>query len=86
MMCFIIATHITATTGGVHINTMTGYRQKKPRFGLTKCPDLVDHYTFTYVSGKNLETFTHQGLEGFSRYIRPLIIWKIMLVSSMIWY
>ncbi|MGL6396400.1 hypothetical protein ACSZMV_21940, partial [Aeromonas veronii] len=32
------------TTGGVHINTMTGYRQQKPRFGLTKCPDLVDHY------------------------------------------
>ena len=24
---------------------MTGYRQQKPRFGLTKCPDLVDHYT-----------------------------------------
>ncbi len=23
---------------------MTGYRQQKPRFGLTKCPDLVDHY------------------------------------------
>ncbi|SIR52346.1 hypothetical protein SAMN05892873_14830, partial [Aeromonas veronii] len=31
-------------TGGVHITTMTGYRQHKPRFGLTKCPDLVDHY------------------------------------------
>ncbi len=23
---------------------MTGYRQQKPRIGLTKCPDLVDHY------------------------------------------
>ncbi len=23
---------------------MTGYRQQKPRFGLTRCPDLVDHY------------------------------------------
>ncbi|MGL6466140.1 hypothetical protein, partial [Aeromonas hydrophila] len=33
------------TTGGVHINTMTGYRQQKPRIGLTKCPDLVDHYS-----------------------------------------
>ncbi|MGY3957749.1 hypothetical protein, partial [Aeromonas salmonicida] len=32
------------TTGGVHINTMTGYRQQKPRLGLTKCPDLVEHY------------------------------------------
>ncbi|MGY3892238.1 hypothetical protein ACW5W6_21725, partial [Aeromonas mytilicola] len=30
--------------GGVHINTMTGSRQQKPRIGLTKCPDLVDHY------------------------------------------
>ncbi|TNI94332.1 hypothetical protein [Aeromonas veronii] len=25
---------------------MTGYRQQKPKNGLTKCPDLVDHYTF----------------------------------------
>ncbi|WP_421310852.1 hypothetical protein, partial [Aeromonas veronii] len=25
-------------------NTMTGYRQQKPKNGLTKCPDLVDHY------------------------------------------
>ncbi|MFQ2011336.1 hypothetical protein ACK34P_18110, partial [Aeromonas veronii] len=33
------------TTGGVHINTMMEYRQQKPRLGLTKCPDLVDHYT-----------------------------------------
>ena len=24
---------------------MTGYRQQKPRIGLTKCPDLVDHYS-----------------------------------------
>ncbi|WP_429073703.1 hypothetical protein, partial [Aeromonas veronii] len=24
--------------------TMTGYRQHKPKNGLTKCPDLVDHY------------------------------------------
>ncbi|CAJ1774466.1 hypothetical protein IIDPJIOB_00321 [Aeromonas veronii] len=24
---------------------VTGYRQQKPRFGLTKCPDLVDHYS-----------------------------------------
>ncbi|WP_219306502.1 hypothetical protein, partial [Aeromonas hydrophila] len=32
------------TTGGVHIATMTGYRQQKPKIGLTKCPDLVDHY------------------------------------------
>ena len=23
---------------------MTGSRQQKPRIGLTKCPDLVDHY------------------------------------------
>ena len=23
---------------------MTGYRQHKPKNGLTKCPDLVDHY------------------------------------------
>ena len=23
---------------------MTGYRQQKPKIGLTKCPDLVDHY------------------------------------------
>ncbi|MFQ2098813.1 hypothetical protein ACK33Q_20310, partial [Aeromonas veronii] len=25
-------------------NTMMGYRQQKPKIGLTKCPDLVDHY------------------------------------------
>ncbi|WP_429028801.1 hypothetical protein, partial [Aeromonas veronii] len=25
--------------------TMMEYRQQKPRIGLTKCPDLVDHYT-----------------------------------------
>ncbi|WP_429070946.1 hypothetical protein, partial [Aeromonas veronii] len=24
--------------------TMTGCRQQKPKLGLTKCPDLVDHY------------------------------------------
>jgi hypothetical protein len=24
---------------------MTGYRQQKPKIGLTKCPDLVDHYS-----------------------------------------
>jgi len=24
---------------------MTGYRQQKLRLGLTKCPDLVNHYT-----------------------------------------
>ncbi|BEE18821.1 transposase [Aeromonas enteropelogenes] len=24
---------------------MTGCRQQEPRIGLTKCPDLVDHYT-----------------------------------------
>ncbi len=24
---------------------MTGCRQQKPKIGLTKCPDLVDHYT-----------------------------------------
>ncbi len=29
---------------GVHINTMTGSRQQKPRISLTKSPDLVDHY------------------------------------------
>jgi len=34
-------------SGGVHINTMTGSRQQKPRIGLTKCPDLVDHYSDT---------------------------------------
>ncbi|WP_429210147.1 hypothetical protein, partial [Aeromonas veronii] len=28
-------------------NTITGYRQQKPKIGLTKCPDLVDHYTGT---------------------------------------
>uniref|UniRef100_UPI003B9ED3FB hypothetical protein n=1 Tax=Aeromonas veronii TaxID=654 RepID=UPI003B9ED3FB len=27
-----------------HITTMTGCRQQKPKNGLTKCPDLVDHY------------------------------------------
>lgn len=26
---------------------MTGSRQQKPRIGLTKCPDLVDHYNVT---------------------------------------
>ncbi|WP_429072537.1 hypothetical protein, partial [Aeromonas veronii] len=25
--------------------TMTGCRQQKPKLGLTKCPDLVDHYS-----------------------------------------
>ncbi|MGY3953807.1 hypothetical protein ACW5WG_21410, partial [Aeromonas salmonicida] len=34
--------------GGVHINTMTGYRQQRPRIGLIKCPDLVDHYMSHY--------------------------------------
>ncbi|GJC06113.1 hypothetical protein KAM385_31420 [Aeromonas hydrophila] len=29
---------------GVRINTTMGYRQRKPKNGLTKCPDLVDHY------------------------------------------
>ncbi|OEC49290.1 hypothetical protein A9G49_03665 [Aeromonas sp. ANP5] len=28
---------------------MTGYRQQKPKNGLTKCPDLVDHYTTHYL-------------------------------------
>lgn len=34
------------TTGGVNINTMTGYHQQKSRIGLIKikCPVLVDHY------------------------------------------
>ncbi|MFQ2175328.1 diguanylate cyclase domain-containing protein [Aeromonas media] len=32
---------------------MTGCRQQKPRFGLTKCPDLVDHYNM--VAQKILE-------------------------------
>ncbi len=27
---------------------MTGYRQQKPKNGLTKCPDLVDHYKLGY--------------------------------------
>ncbi|MGS4909948.1 hypothetical protein ACVDHI_17435, partial [Aeromonas sp. 25-248] len=25
-------------------NTMMGYRQQRPKIGLTVCPDLVDHY------------------------------------------
>ncbi|WWR67091.1 hypothetical protein V6S06_12450, partial [Aeromonas hydrophila] len=32
------------TTGGARINTMMGYRQQRPKIGLTVCPDLVDHY------------------------------------------
>lgn len=32
------------TNGGVHINTITVYRQQKPRIGLIKSPDLVDHH------------------------------------------
>ncbi len=32
---------------------MTGYRQHKPRFGLTKCPDLVDHYNVAAVAQAN---------------------------------
>jgi putative transposase len=32
------------TTGGVRINTMTEYRQQKPKIALTDCPDLFDHY------------------------------------------
>ncbi|WP_368188572.1 hypothetical protein, partial [Aeromonas sp. R7-3] len=31
-------------TGGARINTMMGYRQQRPKIGLTVCPDLVDHY------------------------------------------
>ena len=28
---------------------MTGYRQQEPKIGLTKCPDLVDHYNLHFV-------------------------------------
>lgn len=30
-----------------NINTMMGHRQQWPKIGLTVCPDLVDHYTYT---------------------------------------
>lgn len=32
---------------------MTGYRLQKPRIGLTKCPDLVDHYTLLMALASN---------------------------------
>ncbi|MGU5722722.1 hypothetical protein, partial [Aeromonas hydrophila] len=28
-------------------NTMMGYRQQRPKIGLTVCPDLVDHYSLS---------------------------------------
>ncbi len=31
---------------------MTGSRQQKPRIGLTKCPDLVDHYRVIILAAK----------------------------------
>ncbi len=31
---------------------MTGYRQQKPKNGLTKCPDLVDHYRDSKKTGE----------------------------------
>ncbi len=41
---------------------MTGCRQQKPRLGLTKCPDLVDHYN---MSGQEFDSpecfFTRSG-------------------------
>ncbi len=40
------------TTGGVHINTMTGYRQQKPKFSLIKSQDLVDYYKLILMLGK----------------------------------
>ena len=27
---------------------MMGYRQQRPKIGLTVCPDLVDHYSTTF--------------------------------------
>ncbi len=33
---------------------MTGCRQQKPRFGLTKCPDLVDHYTVSSIQAASI--------------------------------
>ncbi|WP_219306455.1 hypothetical protein, partial [Aeromonas hydrophila] len=58
------------TTGGVHIATMTGYRQQKPKIGLTKCPDLVDHYNWSHavLPGSNLPDCRYVCRAPFDRY------------------
>jgi predicted deacylase len=51
---------------------MTGCRQQKPRFGLTKCPDLVDHYT----TGQH--RFMFEGVETGTgqRWYVPIMVAK----------
>ncbi|WP_234915367.1 hypothetical protein, partial [Aeromonas veronii] len=47
----------------------TGYRQQKPKNGLTKCPDLVDHYMF-WISCPKLQMekgFAKQQSDMFGR-------------------
>lgn len=58
MTCWgIWATTPITTTGGIHINTITGSRQQKPRIRLIKSPDLVDHYRLCLSSCYNLSIF-----------------------------
>jgi hypothetical protein len=35
---------------------MMGYRQQRPKIGLTVCPDLVDHYTPYSSPSENVST------------------------------
>ncbi|WP_429123513.1 hypothetical protein, partial [Aeromonas veronii] len=43
-------------------NTMTGCRQQKPKNGLTKCPDLVDHYKVMFKISRGLFFGRHSQL------------------------
>ncbi|MGE6099217.1 hypothetical protein ACLH0B_08210, partial [Aeromonas salmonicida] len=66
-------------------NTMTGSRQQKPRIGLTKCPDLVDHYKLMpdkdwqlYRLSERADEETHGGSSlDFARLVIESIPWDI---------
>ncbi len=52
---------------------MTGCRQQKPKIGLTKCPDLVDHYNH------RLKEWMERFHGVATHYLKNYLGWRRML-------
>jgi len=55
---------------------MTGYRQQKPRNGLTKCPDLVDRYTHNRKEQKERDKKLYKARHPVENSFLHLKQWK----------